>query len=112
MRDDHWGQEVVTTRRRRQIKLIGEVLFNLLAIGFGALGVVVLIHHIITPELRNVPFDSTLDPLIGHLPSLIFYLGFCLIVVVSCLFFLRKSIHLLRDDAYLEAEYIPPYYDP
>ncbi len=93
----------MTIKRRRQIKLIGEVLFNLLAIGFGALGIVVLIRHMITPELRNVPFDSTLDPLIGHLPMLIFYLGFCVLIVVSCLFFLRKSIRLLRDNAYLEA---------
>ena len=102
----------MTRRRQRQVKLVGEVLFNLLVIGFGLLGIVILIHHMIRPELRNVPFDSTLDPLIGHIPTLIFFMAFCGTVVVSCLFFMRKSIRLLRDDAYLEAEDIPPYYDP
>jgi hypothetical protein len=112
VRDDHRGQELVTTKRRRQVKLVGEILFNLLAIAFGVVGIVVLIHHATTPELRNVPFDNTLDPLVGHTAALIFYGAFCLLIVVLALIYMRKSIRLLRNKAYLEAEDVPPYYDP
>jgi hypothetical protein len=110
VRDDPRRQEVVTTKRRRQVKLVGEVLFNLLAIAFGVLGLAVLIHHITTPELRNQPLDTTLDPFLGHTATFVFFAAFCLFIVVSALFFLRKSIRLLRNKAYLELEE-PPFSD-
>ena len=100
----------MTTKRRRQVKLVGEVLFNLLAIGFGVVGLVVLIHHATTPILRDQPLDTTLDPLIGHTAALIFYGAFCLLIVVLALIFMRKSIRLLRNRAYLESEE-PPFSD-
>ena len=102
----------MTTKRRRQVKLIGEVLFNLLAIGFGALGVVVLSYHMISPEMHAKPFDSTLEPIIGHTATFIFFLAFCLFIIISALIFMRKSIRLLRNNAYLEAEDMPYGYDP
>jgi hypothetical protein len=112
VRDKHRGQQVVTTKRRRQVKLIGEVLFNLLAIGFGALGVVVLIYHMVAPDMRAKPFDTTLEPIIGHTATFIFFLLFCLAIIASCLIFIRRSIRLLRDNAYLEAEETSYGYDP
>ena len=110
MRDDPQGQEFVTNKRRRQVKLVGEVLFNLLAIAFGALGLVLLIHNMTTPELRAKPFDTTLEPYIGHTATFIFFAAFCLVIILSALLFMRRSLRLLRDQDYLEAE-DPPFAD-
>ncbi|MBI1256828.1 MAG: hypothetical protein GC204_05110 [Chloroflexi bacterium] len=100
----------MTNKRRRQVKLIGEVLFNLLAIAFGALGLVLLIHDMTTPELRTKPFDNTLEPIIGHTATFIVFAVFCLFIIVSALLFMRRSIRLLRDNDYLETEN-PPFVD-
>ena len=80
----------MTNKRRRQVKLIGEVLFNLLVIAFGTLGLVLLIHNMSTPELRAKPLDTTLEPFIGHTATFIFFAAFCLLIVVSALLFMRQ----------------------
>jgi hypothetical protein len=110
VRDDKQGQELVSQKRRRQIRLIYDLLLNIATFLFGLAGLAFLAYSYLTPGLRDKPFDTSLEGVIGHAGTFIFFLIFSLIILLAGVFFGLKTLRLMRNKAYIEAEE-PPFAD-
>ena len=97
--------------RQRQVRLRYDLILNLAAIGFGVVGLAFVAYSYFTPGLRDKPFDTSLEQVLGHTGTFIFFLVFSLLMILAGIFFARKTIRLMRDKAYLEYEEPPlnPY---
>ena len=97
-------------KRRRQMRLIYDLLLNVATILFGLAGLAFLAYSYFTPGLRDKPIDSSLEGAIGHTGTLIVFLVFSLIMLLAGVFFGLKTLRLMRNKSYLEAEE-PPFED-
>ena len=110
VRHDRRGQEFVSEKRRRQIRLVYDLVLNIAVLLFGVVGLVYVGYHYFTPALRNQPFESMFENMVGHTGTLIIYLAFSLLMLLAGVFFSLKTIRLMHNKAYLEAEE-PPFAD-
>ena len=93
----------VSEKRRRQIRLIYDLVLDLGAMAFGIVGVVWLGYTYVTPSLRDQPFDTSLEKYLGHTGTFLFFLAFSLAMIAVGAYFARRTILLLRDKTDLEA---------
>ena len=108
VREDHRGQEFVSTKRKRLFSLLYSLLWDAAAFLFGLVGLVWLGYTYLTPSLRDKPFDTSLEKSIGHTGTLIVLALFSLGMLLMGAYFARKPLRLMRNKAYLEYEE-PPF---
>ena len=52
--------------RQRHMRLMYDLVLNLAAIGFGVVGLAYVGYRYFTPELRDQPFETSLEGAVGH----------------------------------------------
>ena len=99
--------------RQRQVRLRYDLILNLAAIGFGVVGLAFVAYSYFTPELRDKPFDTSLEGVVGHSGTFLLLSGLqSVFMLVAGMFFAWQApIRLMRNKAYLEGEEPPlnPY---
>jgi len=84
-----------------------DLILDLAAALFGLVGLVYLARAYFTPELRDQPFDTSLEKAIGHTGTFLVFLAFSVLMLLVGLYFARKTVRLMRNRAYLEADESP-----
>ena len=94
--------------RQRQVRLTFDLILNIVLSLSGLVLLAYLAYSYLTPELRDKPFDTSLEKVLGHSGTLIFFLVFGLIMVFVGILAARKTISYMRNKAYLEYKE-PPF---
>ncbi|HVU13801.1 MAG TPA: hypothetical protein VHD90_21135 [Phototrophicaceae bacterium] len=85
------------TQRQRRLRLIFDLIVDLGAAAFGLIGLIWLGYTYVAPGLRDKPFDTSLEGILGHTGTFIFLVIFSLAILIVGLFFAHKTILLLRN---------------
>ncbi len=97
-------------KRQRKLRLIFDLIVDLAAAAFGLGGLIWLAYTYLTPGLRDKPFDTSLEGILGHTGTFIFFIVFCIVIVIVGLFFALKTFRLLHNPKYMNLE-APPFED-